>query len=203
MSSIAKKIVEARKSKGLSQEELAEIAKVNLRTIQRIENNENNPRGKTLILVCNALELKIENISPFDLTQETRKRLSVIIDSLFIAILNIILNSIIGYLTLDSNANTNSRIGALLLSFFIPFYICYQTEKLSRTSRVLKFGHGYLAYLITSIILVGIPKTFVCGLLPCLTISIAILYYGDILLKKNKNRRLSTKTTTYLALNFL
>jgi hypothetical protein len=35
-------------------------------------------------------------------------------------------------------------------------------------------------------ILVGIPKTFVCGLLPCLIISLTILYYGDILLKKNK-----------------
>ena len=50
MSIIGKKISETRKSKGLTQEELAELSKVNLRTIQRIENNESEPRGKTLFL---------------------------------------------------------------------------------------------------------------------------------------------------------
>tara|TARA_R110002049_G_C9063249_1_gene554354 strand:- start:740 stop:883 length:144 start_codon:yes stop_codon:yes gene_type:complete len=47
MSIIGRTICEARKSKGLTQEELAESTKINLRTIQRIENNENEPRGKT------------------------------------------------------------------------------------------------------------------------------------------------------------
>ena len=45
--------------KGLSQEELAESSKVNLRTIQRIENNETKPREKTLQLIFNALEIEI------------------------------------------------------------------------------------------------------------------------------------------------
>lgn len=57
MSSIGKKIFEARKMKGFTQEELAELSKVNLRTIQRIENNKSEPRGKTLNLICNALEI--------------------------------------------------------------------------------------------------------------------------------------------------
>lgn len=35
---------------------MAESAKVNLRTIQRIENNESEPRGKTLNLVCEVLK---------------------------------------------------------------------------------------------------------------------------------------------------
>ena len=51
MSIIGKIICEARKSKGQTQEELAELSKVNLRTIQRIENNESVPRGKTLYLI--------------------------------------------------------------------------------------------------------------------------------------------------------
>ena len=46
MNLVGVKIKELRKKKGFSQEELAETAKVNLRTIQRIENNENEPRGK-------------------------------------------------------------------------------------------------------------------------------------------------------------
>ncbi|MDO5968602.1 helix-turn-helix domain-containing protein [Flavivirga aquimarina] len=62
MSIIGKKISETRKSKGLTQEELAELSKVNLRTIQRIENNESEPRGKTLILICEALDIDIEDL---------------------------------------------------------------------------------------------------------------------------------------------
>ena len=56
------KIRNVRKKKGLPQEELAELAKVNLRTIQRIENSENEPRGKTLHLICDALDLNAEDI---------------------------------------------------------------------------------------------------------------------------------------------
>ena len=62
MNEIGKKIKEVRKRKGLSQEELAESAKVNLRTIQRIENNESEPRGKTLNLICEVLDLNAEDI---------------------------------------------------------------------------------------------------------------------------------------------
>ncbi|WP_319502963.1 helix-turn-helix domain-containing protein [uncultured Draconibacterium sp.] len=62
MSIIGKKISETRKFKGLTQEELAELSKVNLRTIQRIENNESEPRGKTLILICEVLDIDIENL---------------------------------------------------------------------------------------------------------------------------------------------
>jgi transcriptional regulator with XRE-family HTH domain len=62
MSVIGKKINEVRKSKGLTQEELADLSKVNLRTIQRIENNESEPRGKTLILICEALDIDVEEL---------------------------------------------------------------------------------------------------------------------------------------------
>ncbi len=59
MTEIGKRIKEIRLKKGLSQEELAEASKVNLRTIQRIENNETKPREKTLQLIFNALEIEI------------------------------------------------------------------------------------------------------------------------------------------------
>ncbi len=62
MNIIGKKISETRKSKGLTQEELAELSKVNLRTIQRIENNESEPRGKTLILICEVLDIDVEDL---------------------------------------------------------------------------------------------------------------------------------------------
>lgn len=62
MSILGQQISESRKAKGLTQEELAELAKVNLRTIQRIENSESEPRGKTLILICDALEINVEDL---------------------------------------------------------------------------------------------------------------------------------------------
>ncbi len=57
-----KKICEARKLKGLTQEKLAELSKVNLRTIQRIENKNSEPHGNTLNSICEVLEIKIEDI---------------------------------------------------------------------------------------------------------------------------------------------
>ncbi|AEL25713.1 helix-turn-helix domain-containing protein [Cyclobacterium marinum] len=62
MSIIGKEISETRKSKGITQEELAELSKVNLRTIQRIENNESEPRGKTLKLICEVLDIDVEDL---------------------------------------------------------------------------------------------------------------------------------------------
>ncbi|WP_157488164.1 helix-turn-helix domain-containing protein [Dyadobacter crusticola] len=44
---IADQIRALRKSKGLSQETLADIAGINLRTLQRIESGNVEPRGET------------------------------------------------------------------------------------------------------------------------------------------------------------
>ena len=61
METIGSKISKIRKQKGMSQEELSELAKINLRTIQRIEKDENEPRGNTLKLICEALKLQLKN----------------------------------------------------------------------------------------------------------------------------------------------
>lgn len=187
MNEIAKKIVESRKSKGLSQEELAELSKVNLRTIQRIENNENEPRGKTLILVCDALDLNVEELQALQISSKLEFK-DLLINGLFIIILNIILNSIIGLLMLDSESNINSKMGGFLLSFFIPFYICYNTQKLSGMNRMLKYGGGFIVYLLMSFLIIGLPKSIYTGLAPCLLFSLATLYYGNFFLNTKQNQ---------------
>lgn len=63
--SLAEKITAVRKSKGLSQEQLAEDASINLRTLQRIENGETEPRGHTLRLLAKALDRPIEDFLNF------------------------------------------------------------------------------------------------------------------------------------------
>src|SRR5690554_6405146 len=70
METIGTKITQLRKQKAFSQEQLAESAKVNVRTIQRIENNETTPRGTTLKLVCDALGVTPYEIINFENTED-------------------------------------------------------------------------------------------------------------------------------------
>lgn len=65
---LAKKIKELRTKKGYSQEQLANLTSVSLRTIQRIEKGETEPRGDTIIRLANALE-----VTPNDLIEWVEK----------------------------------------------------------------------------------------------------------------------------------
>ena len=121
MNEIGKKIRDVRKKKGLSQEELAESAKVNLRTIQRVENNENEPRGKTLNLICAVLDINPEDILDYgkqpDKSYLIIFHLSVIV-FLVIPVGNIILPMIL-WLTKKDKIIGLKETGANLLNFQI------------------------------------------------------------------------------------
>jgi len=108
---------------------------------------------------------------------------SLIVNGIFLVALNIVLMTIIGYLTLDSYANSNSRMGAYLLSFFIPFFIVYKTPKMGDIERMLKFGIGFIAYIILALIALKLSVAILTGLIPCLIISLGVLFYGKGLLK--------------------
>ncbi|WP_109700217.1 helix-turn-helix domain-containing protein [Chitinophaga deserti] len=54
------KITIARKEKGLTQEQLAEMTNISVRTIQRIEGGENVPRAFTLKAIATALDVPFE-----------------------------------------------------------------------------------------------------------------------------------------------
>lgn len=188
MKSLGNKILELRKSKGLTQEQLAERSKVNLRTIQRIENGENEPRGNTLHLICNALEVNNDYFISNDTDQSKIKTIgSLMVNGLFLILLNLLLILIIGFMTLDSNANLNSRIGAILLSFLIPFFIVLFTQKMNGLERMLKFGTGFIFYIVYLFSVQGVQEGLVVGLQTglflCLISSIGILYYGKAVLK--------------------
>ncbi|MBS0030501.1 helix-turn-helix domain-containing protein [Chitinophaga sp. 22321] len=64
-------IMRARKAKGFTQEELADLAKVTVRTIQRIEYGESVPRSYTLKAIARALELQYEILSVVEATRPT------------------------------------------------------------------------------------------------------------------------------------
>ena len=88
----------------------------------------------------------------------------------------------IGWTTLSSEANMNSKFAGFLLSFFIPVFIVIVTKNMSKTERLLKFGSGFLLYMILSIIMVGFPGAFISGLLPCLSMCLITLFFGDKIL---------------------
>jgi transcriptional regulator with XRE-family HTH domain len=59
---IAQNIRNQRILKGLSQEKLAELAQISLRTVQRIENNETEPRGHSLLQIATVLNTTPEHL---------------------------------------------------------------------------------------------------------------------------------------------
>jgi transcriptional regulator with XRE-family HTH domain len=61
--SLHHKIIDARKNKGLTQEELAARAHVTVRTIQRIESGDTIPRDFTLKALATALHIPFEELA--------------------------------------------------------------------------------------------------------------------------------------------
>jgi len=143
MSGIGNKIKEVRKKKGLSQEELAESSKVNLRTIQRIENNESEPRGKTLHLICNILDINAEDILDYG-KQEDKSylvvfHLSVIVFLVF-PVGNIILPLIL-WVTKKDKIIGLREIGANLLNFQIFWtVVAFISVVAFAVSQILHYG---------------------------------------------------------------
>lgn len=56
-------VSQARKKRGLTQEELAELTHLTVRTIQRIENGKTTPRPYTLRVISTVLNIPFENLN--------------------------------------------------------------------------------------------------------------------------------------------
>ncbi|WP_196891477.1 helix-turn-helix domain-containing protein [Aureivirga marina] len=125
MKEIGQKIRKIRKRKGMSQEDLAEEAGVNLRTIQRIENNETEPRSKTLQLICDVLEINLETILDYG-KQENKNYLMFmhlsVLSSLLIPIGNIIIPLVL-WLNKKDKVISSNEIGKNILNFQISWTI--------------------------------------------------------------------------------
>ena len=144
MNEIGKRIRDIRKKKGLSQEELAESAKVNLRTIQRIENNESEPRGKTLNLICNVLQINAEDI--LDYGKQTDKSYLTIFHLSVIVFLAIPVGNIIVPLILWMNKKDKiiglKEIGANLLNYQIVWsIITFLSITAFAFSKIMHYGY--------------------------------------------------------------
>ncbi|WP_339904738.1 helix-turn-helix domain-containing protein [uncultured Cyclobacterium sp.] len=67
---LAKKIKELRNRKGISQEELSEKSGLSLRTIQRIENGETEPRGDSLKRLASTFNVSPDEITDWQIVED-------------------------------------------------------------------------------------------------------------------------------------
>ena len=144
MKEIGNKIKEIRKKKGLSQEELAELAKVNSRTIQRIENNESEPRGKTLSLICDILDINVEDL--LDYGKQTDKAYLTIFHLTVLTFMAIPLGNIIIPLIMWMNKKDKiiglKTIGTNLLNYQILWSIlAFKSMTIYSLLKILHYGN--------------------------------------------------------------
>lgn len=129
MELIGKKIAEIRKQKGLTQEEVSELAKINLRTLQRIEKSDTEPRGNSLKGICEALKINIEDIIDYGKFEDKNYlmylHLSVIV-FLFIPFGNVILPLIL-WLNKRDKITQVKKQGADILNYQILWTIITNT----------------------------------------------------------------------------
>jgi len=159
MKEVGSKIREIRKKKGLSQEDLAELAKVNLRTIQRIETNVNDPSGKTLNLLCDALNIGIDDIVNYgkkeDKTFLMLFHLSVL-SFMMLPLGNIIIPLIL-WLTKKNKIVGLKEIGSNLINFQILWTVLlYGTFIIGVFGKMSHIGSGYSIYIIFGLPLLNI-----------------------------------------------
>lgn len=191
MDTIGQQIREARKQKGLTQEQLAEQVERNLRTIQRIENSENAPRNETLSLICEALEINLDDIPNGEKRAKITQITSLIITIFFLIILNFALATFVGYTNLRGLTTTAGNVAGFLLCFFIPHFIVQCTKEMNGAERLLKFGAGYLLYFSVIVVLMFFKENpwnaflelIKTGFLICLILAMSVLYYGKQILK--------------------
>lgn len=122
---LAKKIKALRTRKGLSQDELAIGAQLNLRTIQRIESGETEPRGDTLKRLANALEVTPDELIDWAEEEDTTMLMLLNLSTLsFIAfpILGIIIPLVLWVSKKNKIKNLNTT-GKRLLNFQISWCI--------------------------------------------------------------------------------
>jgi transcriptional regulator with XRE-family HTH domain len=164
MKEVGSKIREIRKRKGLSQEELAEAAKVNLRTIQRVETSVNDPSGKTLNLLCDALNISIDDIVDYGKTEDKTFlmlfHLSVL--SFMILPLGNIIIPLILWLTKKDKIVGLKEVGANLLNFQILWTVLlYGITIVSILGKISHIGFGYSLYIIFGLTLLNIVLAIV------------------------------------------
>lgn len=124
---LGKRIFQLRKEKGLTQEELVEQCNINVRTIQRIESGEVNPRSYTINIILKVLGEDIKNISSIISSKNkwNKDELKILkrsfVFGMFYIIITLIGISLEAYYTIQNIKNEELLLFRFL--YAIPFFI--------------------------------------------------------------------------------
>ncbi len=165
---LGRKILELRKEKGLTQEELVELCNINVRTIQRIEAGEVTPRHYTLKNILKALDYELDDIKT-DLENSvsiSKTQLFALTLAFWLGVLIIPMDSygifyeLIQYYKIDQTAKYQSEdlykistiLGTLFsVAFFVGYYIIGKIYKnfLLKVSSILMISVTIMSCLLT------------------------------------------------------
>lgn len=116
-----------RKQKAWSQDELAEHAKLSIRTVQRIENNEVEPRGHSLRQIADALGITADEILDWGLKEDRGILLGLNLSSLAFLVVPLlgILFPLIIWVSNKSKVKGVDQLGKKILNCLLTFFIIY------------------------------------------------------------------------------
>ena len=131
MNETANRIKELRSRRGYSQEELAERSGLSLRTIQRIENGETEPRGDSLTRLAAAFDVTVDDLADWGLVEDKLTlwvmNLSAL-SLLFFPLLGVLVPLIIWIFKKDKVKGINDAARSLLnfqITWIIVLCVCW------------------------------------------------------------------------------
>jgi len=164
---LAQKIRVLRNRKGYSQEELAEKTGLSLRTIQRIENGETEPRGDSLKRLAITFEVSPDEIVDWTIQEDKGFLVAFNLSALaflFFPILGILVPLIIWISKKDKIRNLNEMAKDLLnfqITWTICFFIGYISIIMGTVLRIFHFTSGMTTLMLFFIMLLwGIMYLF-------------------------------------------
>jgi transcriptional regulator with XRE-family HTH domain len=122
---LGQKLKAIRKRKGFSQEALAEESNVSLKTIQRIENAQNNPTGDTIKKITTALKITPDELLDWNIIDDNNYLRTINLSAftfLLFPLLSILIPAILWTAKKDKIRNLNS-LAKNLLNFQITWNV--------------------------------------------------------------------------------
>jgi transcriptional regulator with XRE-family HTH domain len=163
MESIGQKIFEIRKRKGLSQEALSDLARINLRTLQRIEKGETEPLGNTLQSICKVLDINVEDLLDYGKIEDKNFLAffyASVMSFLIIPLGNLLVPMILWVIKRNKVIGLN-RKGISLFKFQLIWTVFFYTSLISLGLMVTNHSAHRFTPVITVIILILINLIYV------------------------------------------
>lgn len=146
---LAQKVKALRKSKGYSQEALAEISGLSLRTVQRIENENRNPSGDTLKRLSTALSVSPDYLLEWE-PNENSNFLLILALSPLLCIINPFLAILVPLILWSIKKNQIrgvKRLGVKVLTIqiiWLVLYFIFRTINFLRLKYIVQNTHAFV-----------------------------------------------------------